>query len=323
MQRKWLSRLAGALMVAACGSPNSVATMNPTAATPPAGPVTVTPAASPAPTPVIVPNRLDETLTLADGRTIKARCVGEGTPTILLEVGGSNDMGDWAPQFVNALGMETTTCLYSRAGGRGSSEPAERPVSMEDVTSDAFEVLELAKAKSGVEGPYVFVGWSLGGSVALADALTRPDQTVGMGIIDSGLPADFLKNCAADGRTADDCQAEWNEDIDAKFMETEIAEAIHPLDLPAVFAAAMEYPECVDSPSATQSANLSGITVVAGDCAGLAVAIADYQIAAWKAVLPEIEETRFDANHNDMIRSDGQAIAGLILKVVAAARASL
>jgi pimeloyl-ACP methyl ester carboxylesterase len=193
---------------------------------------------------------------------------------------------------------------------------------MDDVTSDAFEVLELARAKAGVEDPYVFVGWSLGGSVALANALARPDQTVGLALIDSGLPEDFMKNCAADGRTRADCQAEFDSDIDAKFFETEIANATHPLDLPAVFVTAMEYPECVDAPAATQSANLGVTTVVAGDCAGLAVVIADHTIAAWKTVLPEIEETRLEANHNDMIRSDGRQIAELILGIVEETRAS-
>ena len=325
MVRKFLVSIAVVAVCAGCSS--SVATSKPSAPAPAALPSSPlqsasTGAATTGPTPVVVPVRLDETLTLADGRAIKARCVGEGTPAILLEVGGSNDMSDWPPQFVNELGEATTTCLYSRAGGPGSSEPRKRPVSMDDVTSDAFEVLELARTKAGVEGPYVFVGWSLGGSVALANALTRPDQTVGLALLDSGLPEDFMKNCAADGRTKDDCQAEFDGDIDAKFFETQIAKATHPLDLPAVFVTAMEYPDCVDSPSATQSANLSGTTVVAADCDELAVAIADHTIAAWKAVLPEIEETRIDATHNDMVQSDGRQIAELILEVVDEARAS-
>ena len=322
MTRMLVLLIAAVAILAGCGS--SVTSSASTSAGLPSSAFEPSPtvAAAPGPTPVVVPVRIDETLTLADGRKIKARCVGEGTPTVLLEVGGSNDMSDWSPQFVNQLGESTTTCLYSRAGGPGSSEPLSRPVSMDDVTSDAFEVLELAGAKAGIEGPYVFVGWSLGGSVALANALTRPDQTVGLALIDSGLPQDFMKNCAADGRTKADCQAEYDGDIDAKFFETEIAKATRPLDLPAVFVTAMEYPDCVDAPAATQSANLSGTTVVAPDCAGLAVVIADHTIAAWKAVLPEIEETRLEANHNDMIRSDGRRIAELILELVDEARAS-
>lgn len=311
-----------AVIVGACGGATTTQVPSSTPSTAGATATAATPSATPAPTPVVVPARLNDTLTLADGRTIKARCVGEGTPTILLEVGGSNDMSDWEPQFVNYLGAVTTTCLYSRAGGPGSAPPAESPVSMAGVTSDAFEVLDLARSKAGVEGPYVFVGWSLGGSVALANALARPDQTVGMAILDSGYPRDFLQQCAADGRTAEDCQAEYDGDIEAKFMETEIAEAAHPLDLPAVLVSAMEDPNCFDSPSATQSANLSGTTVVAADCAGLAAVIADFDLAGWREALPEITQTRIQADHNGMVRSEGRQIAELILQIVEVARAS-
>lgn len=280
------------------------------------------PSATPVPTAVLPEVRLDEELELADGRTLTARCVGSGTPTILLEVGGSGDMRDWARPFVNELGLATTTCLYSRAGGPGSSPPKQRPPTMDDITSDAYELLELAKAKAGVQGPYVFVGWSLGGSVALANALARPDQTVGVAILDTDFPVDFLPACEAAGRTVEDCQAEFDMDIDAKFMESEIARAVHPLDLPAVLVTAMAYPDCVDLPSATLSANVGGTTVVAGDCAGLATAIADIQVTRWRAALPEIEQVRVDADHNGMIVAEGSRIAQLILEIVEAARAA-
>jgi pimeloyl-ACP methyl ester carboxylesterase len=312
---------AGALVVG-CGS-QATPTLGP-ATLPPSGTPSplATAAPTPAPTPAVAVVRFDETLELADGRTLKARCVGEGTPTILLEVGGSGDMGDWQPQFVNELGTTTTTCLYSRAGGRGSSEPAERPVSMDDVTSDAFELLALAKAKAGVEGPYIFVGWSLGGSVALGDALARPDQTVGIAILDTDFPADGLALCKASGRPAADCQAEYEDDIDARFMEMQIAHAVHPLDIPAVLVTAMEYPECVETPGATLSADISGATIVADTCAGLAAAIADKQFQDWPAALPEIVQTRVDADHDGLIRSEGHRIAELILALVEEARAS-
>jgi pimeloyl-ACP methyl ester carboxylesterase len=273
-------------------------------------------------TPVIVPTRLAETLTLADGREIKARCVGEGSPTILLEVGGSGDMSEWQPQFVNSLGAETTTCLYSRAGGRGSSEPKKRPVSMAGVTADAYEVLALAHAKAGVDGPYVFVGWSLGGSVALADALARPDQTAGVAILDSDFPADGLALCKASGRPAAECQADYEGDIDARFMEAQVAHAVHPLDLPAILVTAMDYPDCAESPGATLSAEISGVIVVAPSCAGLATAIADKQVADWRAALPEVVQTRVDADHDGLVRAAGRHIAELILGLVAEARAS-
>ena len=265
--------------------------------------------------------RLDETVELADGRKLKARCIGDGTPTILLEVGGGGGMEEWQPQFVNELGTTTTTCLYSRAGGSGST-PLDGPPTMADVTGDAFELLDIARAKAGVAGPYVFVGWSLGGSVALGEALTRPDQTVAVAILDTDFPLDFLPFCAAQGRTKEDCQAEFDGDIEARLMESEIAREVHPLDIPAILVSAMEYPDCVDTPGATLSASISGVTLVAGDCASLATAIADKQFHDWPAALPEIVQTRVDADHDGLIRAEGHQIAELILALVEEARAS-
>ena len=310
------------MLLAGCGPAGSGPSALPTAgAATTAGPTGAAPTGTPASTPSVVATRLDEVLTLADGRTIRARCVGEGSPTILLEVGGSGNMADWTAQFVNDLGAATTTCLYSRAGGDGSSAPAKTPVSMAAVTSDAYEVLALAKAKADIEGPYVFVGWALGGPVALANALAHPDETVGLAILDTDFPADFLKSCQADGREKADCTAEYNGDIDAKFMEREIAQAVHQLDLPAVLITAMQYPDCVDVPSATLSTNIEGRTVVAADCAGLAAAVADKQIADWKTVLPQIVQTRIEANHDGMVRSDRRQIVQLILQMIAATKA--
>jgi pimeloyl-ACP methyl ester carboxylesterase len=314
----------GALVGCVTASPVSTATPGvPPTATAVSTPAAVaTPATTRGPTPPVVPTRLDEALVLADGRELRARCVGEGTPTILLEVGGSGDMTDWAPQFVDALGAATTTCLYSRAGGPGSSAPSTSPPTMPSVTSDAFEVLDLARTKAGVESPYVFVGWSLGGSVALANALARPDHTVGVAIIDTDFPTDFMEACKADGRSLEDCEAEYQQDIDAKFMETEIARAVHPLDVPAALVTAMRLPWCGTSPSATLSTNIGGTTVVAGDCAGLATAIADRQMAKWGEALPEVSQTRLAAEHDTIVLSHARQVADLVLDIVEAGRTS-
>lgn len=306
-------------LVAACGGGTTPSIHGPS-------PTTGTPTAASAPTeaptgtpiPTVPPTRFDGNVTLADGRSLKARCLGEGTPTILLEVGGSGDSGDWQTQFVIQLAATTTTCLYSRAGGSGSS-PLEHPPTMAEVTSDAFGLLDFVKAKAGVEGPYLFVGWSLGGSVALGEALTRPDQTVGVAILDTDFPLDFLPFCAAQGRTKEDCQAEFDGDIDARLMESEIARVVHPLDIPAILISAMDYPDCEDTPGATLSASISGVTIVAGSCASLAAAIADKQFADWPAAFPKIVQTRVAADHDGLLRAEGRQIAGLILELIAAA----
>jgi len=78
----------------------------------------------------------------------------------------------------------------------------------------------------------------------------------------------------------------------------------------------------VESPSATLSAEISGVTIVAADCAGLAAAIADKQIADWPEALPEIEQTRVDADHGGLVSAEGRRIADLILAIVEDARAA-
>jgi len=314
-----MALLAVVALVAACGGGTvtpSVAGPGQTTGATPLSSAGSTEAPSGTPVPTVPPTRFDGTATLADGRELKARCLGEGTPTILLEVGGSGDMSDWQPQFVDQLASATTTCLYSRAGGSGSTPRTDGPPTMADVTSDAFELLDIVRAKAGVEGPYVFVGWSLGGSVALGEALTRPDQTVAVAILDTDFPVDFLPFCAALGRTKEDCQAEFDGDIEARLMESQIAKAVHPLDLPAILISAMEYPDCVDTPGATFSASISGLTIVAADCASLATAIADKQVADWPAAFPKIAQTRVDADHDGLLRGEGRRIAELILKLI-------
>jgi len=82
----------------------------------------------------------------------------------------------------------------------------------------------------------------------------------------------------------------------------------------------MQYTDCVDVASATLSTNVEGRTLVTAAWAGLATAVADKQIAEWKTALPRITQTRLEADHEGMLRSDGGQIAQLSLRVAAAAK---
>src|SRR5262245_16069708 len=156
--------------------------------------------ASPTPAPSATPGKPDaiynSSLDIGGGRRLRALCYGHGTPTILLEGGGlTPSYSDWDPAFVEALARTTTVCQYSRAGGSGSTAVAW-PRTMDEIISDAFALLDNLAANSGVEPPYVFVGWSFGGYVALGEALKRSDQTAAVAILDTDFPRDFLKACA-------------------------------------------------------------------------------------------------------------------------------
>ena len=182
------------------------------------------------------------------GRKLKVRCFGAGVPTVLLEVGGSGDLNDWPMTFVDLLAAETTTCLYSRAGGRGST-PVEGWQTRDQIVGDAYSLLGQLHTDHGVQGPYVLVGWSFGGSVALAEALEHPETTAGLAILDTNFPSDFIPACTASGHSVEECRASYAGDEEAKSIEKDIVAGVHPLpDIPiAVVSAA----RC--SPTASRS----------------------------------------------------------------------
>jgi len=58
----------------------------------------------------------------ADGRQLALACWGEGSPTVLLETGGTN-IEEWAGSgIVTQLSGRTRVCTYDRAG-TGASDP--------------------------------------------------------------------------------------------------------------------------------------------------------------------------------------------------------
>lgn len=127
-----------------------------------------------------------------DGHRVAYRVLGGGEPTIVMIAGLGDGMAtfqDVAPEFATTA----TVILYDRAGYGGSdattgardAEAAERELSA---------VLE----QSGVSGPYVLVGHSLGGLYAEYFAAQHPDQVLGV-VLEESRPADFTRRCEAAG----------------------------------------------------------------------------------------------------------------------------
>ncbi|MBY0567122.1 MAG: alpha/beta hydrolase [Hyphomonadaceae bacterium] len=127
-----------------------------------------------------------------DGHRIAYRVLGAGEPTIVMIAGLGDGMAtfqDVAPE----LAATATVILYDRAGYGGSdttagardAEAAERELSA---------VLE----QSGVNGPYVLIGHSLGGLYAEYFAAQHPDQVLGV-VLEESRPADFTHRCEAAG----------------------------------------------------------------------------------------------------------------------------
>lgn len=74
----------------------------------------------------------------------------------------------------------TRVCSYDRAG-LGWSEPGPKPQDIQRNLRD----LEALLARSGEEGPFVFAGWSFGGSIVWLHAQGHVDQTAGLIMVDA------------------------------------------------------------------------------------------------------------------------------------------
>lgn len=303
------------------GAPAPSASIPQTSAAPSQAAATPTPKQSitPGPGDVVYSGRID----VGGGRKLEVRCAGVGSPTILLEGGGiTPSMDEYPSAFVFDLSKTTTTCQYSRAGGGTSTAPAGTRT-MAGLVDDVYAMLAALDQTAGVKGPYLFAGWSYGGTVALANALADPDRTAGLVILDTGFPIDFLKLCAAAGRAKADCRAEYDGDIEAKAMEAELTPQIHPLpDIPLRIVTAMRLPECDPAKPETLRTDIDGKIVTAKDCLALATLFASSQKRDWSTVNPKLQQTLVDADHNGLIDQAGNQIKGLILDLVRTARAN-
>jgi len=104
----------------------------------------------------------------ADG-PVGYREFGAGSP-LLLVMGLSGSMDEWAPDFVDALAHHHTVVLFDNAGvGKTGSLPSPLTISaMANQTSALVTALRLGRIS--------ILGWSMGGMVAQALAVLHPAQ---------------------------------------------------------------------------------------------------------------------------------------------------
>ena len=134
-------------------------------------------------------------LVSVDGYKMHISCLGEGSPTILLDhVGGGSSL-DWA-LIQPKLAEHTRICAYDRAGfGWSDYNPAPR--TLEQQVHELHGLLEGANEK----GPYIYVGHSYGARVARVFAEKYPQDVVGMVLMDPGILYDdprYSKQILAD-----------------------------------------------------------------------------------------------------------------------------
>ncbi len=111
---------------------------------------------------------------------------GEATPTVVFESGMGASCLSWTlvqpqvAQFARAVS-------YDRAG-HGWSDPAREPRTARQIAQELHTLLHAA----GTSGPYVLVGHSFGGYVNRAFAHMYRNEVVGMVLVDSVHPAEWM-----------------------------------------------------------------------------------------------------------------------------------
>ena len=109
-------------------------------------------------------------------------CVGEGSPTVVLDTGlGDSSVNFWPLQ--ESIAEFTRVCSYDRAG-YGWSEPGTEPRTSQQIVDELSALLEAA----GEAGPYVLAGHSFGGLNTILFAAEHPDDVAGVVLIDSSHP---------------------------------------------------------------------------------------------------------------------------------------
>jgi pimeloyl-ACP methyl ester carboxylesterase len=111
--------------------------------------------------------------------SLHLHCVGQGSPTVVLDAGLGAFSLDWGavqPQTATS----TRVCAYDRAG-LGWSDPGPTPRSPQQFAAELHALL----TNAGVEGPYVFVAHSISGKTVRLFASQHPNDVAGMVLIDA------------------------------------------------------------------------------------------------------------------------------------------
>ena len=117
---------------------------------------------------------------IAEGKTIHIKCMGTGSPTVILTAGlGDSEWQKVQPQVARV----TRVCFWDRYGSGFSSKATGRETAANN-TADLIAALKAARVK----GPYVVVGHSLGAYESLLLKDRAPEAVVGMVLVDPSIP---------------------------------------------------------------------------------------------------------------------------------------
>jgi pimeloyl-ACP methyl ester carboxylesterase len=121
-----------------------------------------------------------------DGRRSHLYCLGQGSPTVVLEA-GLDISGSQAWKTVQPrIAKDTRVCSYDRAGILWS-EPRPEPRDAKRIAEELHGLLTAASVAS----PYVMVGHSLGGLLVRVYKQQFPGDVAGIVLVDSSHPEQF------------------------------------------------------------------------------------------------------------------------------------
>ena len=113
------------------------------------------------------------------GRSLNIYCSGSGSPSVILDTGGS------APGFSNMplqklISKDTRTCWFDRAG-LGWSDPSPVIQTSGSIASDLHKLLRAAR----IDPPYILVGQSFSGFNVRVFTKAHPNEVAGVVLLDS------------------------------------------------------------------------------------------------------------------------------------------
>lgn len=114
-----------------------------------------------------------------DGHLMHLHCLGQGTPTIVVEQGNGAQSLAWSEVNEN-MSRLSRTCAYDRAG-MGYSEPADGPASAAAIAQNLQKLLQAAD----ITDELILVGWSAGGIYQREFYRQFPERVAGMVLVDS------------------------------------------------------------------------------------------------------------------------------------------
>ena len=122
------------------------------------------------------------------GYSLHINCVGQGSPTVVLDAGSGGMSAQWV-RVQREVSGTTRVCAYDRAG-MGWSEMGPEPRDAKQITGELHALL---KGAGTIEGPYVLVGHSFGGLYAQTYAARYPDEVAGVSLVESSHPDQFSR----------------------------------------------------------------------------------------------------------------------------------